>query len=268
MRGEVAILCSALLMGTVSIFVRNVAGDAIFVTFLRLFFATLFLSIFGLLRKERLAISKTLLILALLNLLTIFSYISAIQSIEAGVAALLLYMAPLYVTILAYASGERIERSTILALPAGLLGLYFMLSAYLELKTGIIFGIVSGITYAFVFKFSKKAREFHSAFQISFFNVFFGSMILLPYFLIESESFSILWAMGLGLFPTAIPFLLFAYGMKQVKLQKAPLIALVEPMFAVVIGYVYFNEILSLRQIFGAILILSATAISLKRSEA
>lgn len=268
MRGELAILCSAILMSSVSIFVRNTASDALIVTFLRLFFATLFLSIFGFLRRERFSVSKTLLILAFLNLATIFSYISAIQNIEAGVAALLLYMAPIYVTFIAYLSGERIERSTILALPLGILGLYLMLSAYIDLNIGIIFGIVSGITYALVFKFSKKAREFHSAFQIAFFNVFLGSMILLPWFLIKNEPFSVPWAIGLGLIPTAIPFMLFAYGMKLVKLQKAPLIALVEPMFAMVIGYLYFGEVLSLKQITGAFLILIATSISLRRIEA
>ncbi len=268
MRGELAILCSAILMSTVSIFVRNTASDALIVTFLRLFFATLFLSIFGLVTREKFAFSKTLLLLAFLNLATIFSYISAIQNIEAGVSALLLYMAPIYVTLLAYLSGERIERSTILALPIGLVGLYLMLSAYVDLNLGIVFGIFSGITYAFVFKFSKKAREFHSAFQIAFFNVFFGSIILFPWFLIQNEPFSIPWALGLGLIPTAIPFMLFAYGMKLVKLQKAPLIALIEPMFAVVIGYLYFGEVLSLKQMVGAFLILSATAISLRKAEA
>lgn len=264
MRGEIAILCSAMLMSTVSIFVRNTASDALIVTFLRLFFATFFLSIFGFLRRETFSISKTLLILAFLNLATICSYISAIQSVEAGVAALLLYMAPIYVTLLAYVSGEKIEKSTIFAIFIGLFGLYLMLSAYVNLGMGLVFGIVSGLTYALVFKFSKKAREFHSAFQISFFNVFFGSIILLPYFLLKSADFSIYWAIGLGIVPTAIPFMLFAYGMKHVKLQKAPLLALVEPMFAVLIGYLYFGEVLSLKQMIGAILILSATAISLK----
>lgn len=266
MRGELSILCSAILMGTVSIFVRNTASDALVVTFLRLFFATVFLSIFGFIRREKFAFDKTLLILALLNLGTIFCYVSAIQSIEAGVAALLLYMAPIYVTLIAHFSGEKIERSTFAALPTGLLGLYLMLSAYLELSPGIIFGIASGITYALVFNFSKKAREYHGAFQISFFNVFFGSALLFPLFLMRNEPFSISWALGLGAIPTAIPFMLFAYGMKHVKLQKAPLIALVEPMFATLIGYIYFGEILSSRQVIGAFLILSATAISLRKT--
>lgn len=265
MKGEISILASAILMSTVSIFVRNTAEDPVLVTFLRLSFATIFLSIFAILRKERFAFSKTLLLLAIFNLLTIYSYISAIQQIEAGISALLLYMAPIYVTIFAYVSGEKIEKTTILALPLGFLGLYLMLSPYVEFHSGILFGLLSGVTYAIVFTLSKKAREFHSSFQISFFNVFFGSLVLLPYFLISGKSFSLPWALGLGLIPTAIPFMLFAYGMKHVKLQKAPIIALVEPMFAILVGYFYFGELLSQKQILGGALVLLATAISFKK---
>ncbi|MCS7118585.1 MAG: EamA family transporter [Archaeoglobaceae archaeon] len=265
MRGELAIFFSAILMSSVSIFVRNTGEDALAVTFLRLFFATLFLFIFAFLRKEKFAFSKILFMLALLNLITIFSYISAIQQIEVGISALLLYMAPIYVTIIAYISGEKIERTTMIALPLGFIGLYLMLSPYVEPNLGIIFGVVSGITYSLVFTLSKKAREFHSAFQISFFNVFLGSSILLPYFLLKSVEFSLFWAVGLGLIPTAIPFMLFAYGMKHVKLQKAPLIALVEPMFAVIVGYIYFGEVLNEKQILGGTLILLSTAMSLHK---
>ncbi|MEM4747525.1 MAG: DMT family transporter [Archaeoglobaceae archaeon] len=265
MRGEIAIFASAILMSTVSIFVRNTSEDPKLVTFLRLLFATIFLSLFAILKKEKFVFSKILLLLAIFNLLTIFSYISAIQQIEAGIAALLLYMAPIYVTIFAYVSGEKIEKKTVLSLPLGFLGLYLMLSPYVEFNPGILFGLLSGVTYAVVFTLSKKAREIHNSFQISFFNVFFGTLVLLPYFLISSKNFSLPWALGLGLIPTAIPFMLFAYGIKHVKLQKAPIIALVEPMFAVLVGYLYFGETLSQKQILGGAIVLLTTAINLRK---
>jgi drug/metabolite transporter (DMT)-like permease len=265
MKGELAIITSAILMSTVSVFVRNTGNDPISVAFLRLFFATIFLFAFAFIRHEKFFFSKTLLILGILNLLTISSYISAIQEIEVGIAALLLYMAPIYVIAIAYALGEKIERNTLIALPLGFLGLYLMLSPYAEFSPGIIFGLISGISYALVFTFSKKARQIHSSFQISFFNVLIGSIILSPYFILfGNKAFPILWAVGLGLIPTAIPFMLFAYGMKSVKLQKAPLIALVEPMFAVLIGYFYFGEVLSEKQLLGGALILIATALSFR----
>ncbi|MEM1671071.1 MAG: EamA family transporter [Archaeoglobaceae archaeon] len=262
MRGEFAILFSAILMGTISIFVRNTGSDPIFVAFIRLSFATIFLLPFILTAKEGLRVTKLHLALAVFNLLTIVSYINAIQQIEAGTAALLLYTAPIYVLIFAILRGEKIEKKTLISLPLGLFGLYLMLSPYAELNFGLISGIVSGMSYAVVFALTKKAKDF-SSFQITFFNVFFGSIMLLPYSLLNFREFPVLWAIGLGLVPTAIPFTLFIYGVKRVKLQKAPIIALIEPVFAILVGFLYFGEILDTLQILGGILVITATSIVL-----
>ncbi|MCX8172122.1 MAG: DMT family transporter [Archaeoglobaceae archaeon] len=262
MRGEFAILFSAILMGTLSIFVRNIGSDAIYVAFLRLFFATLFLLPFALLMRSEFTITKLHLALAFFNLLTILSYINAIQQIEVGTAALLLYTAPIYVLISEVLKGEIIERKTLISLPLGFFGLYLMLSPYTELNLGLIFGIISGVSYAFVFALTKKAKNY-SSFHITFFNVLFGSLILLPYFLLNFSDFPVLWAIGLGLIPTAIPFTLFIYGVKRVRLQIAPIIALIEPAFAIFIGFLYFGEMLSSPQIIGGIMVIVATSIVL-----
>ncbi len=262
MRGEFAILFSAILMGTISIFVRNIGSDPFFVAFLRLSFATVFLFPFAFFAKEKFVISKPLIALAAFNLLTIVSYINAIQRIEAGTAALLLYTAPIYVLMFAVIKGEAIERRTLISLPLGFLGLYLMLLPYAELNLGLISGIISGMSYAIVFVLAKKVKDI-SPFQVTFFNVFFGSLLLLPYSMLNFTDFPIFWAIGLGLFPTAIPFTLFIYGVRRVKLQKSPIIALIEPFFAVLVGFLYFGEILNETQILGGIMILSATLIVL-----
>ncbi|MDI9642035.1 MAG: EamA family transporter [Archaeoglobaceae archaeon] len=264
MRGEFAILFSAILMGTISIFVRNTGSDPIFVAFIRLSFATIFLLPILFLLGEEFRITRLHIALAFFNLLTIVSYVSAIQQIEAGTAALLLYTAPIYVLILAILHGEKIERETIISIPLGLFGLYLMLSPYPEFNLGLISGVISGISYAVVFALTKKAKDF-SSFNITFFNVLFGSIILLPYALLNFSEFPLFWAFGLGLIPTAIPFTLFIYGVKKVKLQRAPIIALIEPLFAILVGFLYFGEVLSFSQLLGGFLVLSATALAWRK---
>ncbi|MCS7130580.1 MAG: DMT family transporter [Archaeoglobaceae archaeon] len=264
MRGEFAILFSAILMGTISIFVRNTGSDPLFVAFLRLSFATVFLLPFLFLMNEKIQITKLHFALAFFNLLTIVSYINAIQQIEAGTAALLLYTAPIYVLIISILSGEKIDRTTLLSIPLGIFGLYLMLSPYPRFNLGLLSGIISGISYSFVFWLTKKAKNY-PAFHITFFNVFFGSLILLPYSIVSFSEFSLFWALALGLIPTAIPFTLFIYGVRRVKLQKAPIIALIEPVFAILIGFLYFGEILTTTQIFGGLLVLLATTLAWRK---
>lgn len=258
--GEMSIVLSAILMGTVAIFVRNTGGDPLSVTFLRLFFG--FIAILPFCLKDIAPPDRTLLGLAVLNFTTIASYITAIQNIEVAMAALLLYMAPVYVIPISMLMGERVEVKTLLALPLGLTGLYLMLTPYAELTPGIIFGIVSGFSYALVFVLSKEARKKHSSFRINFYNLGLGSAVLLPYFILLGSVKSILWAIGLGIVPTAVPFLLFAYGMKYVKVQRAPILALVEPLCAGLVGYLYFGELLTLKQLIGGSMILAGVLIA------
>jgi drug/metabolite transporter (DMT)-like permease len=268
MRGAAAMTAAAFLMSTVSVFVRNIEADALNITFLRLSTALVFVSVFVFATGQMPRVKdRSVVILAVFNVLTVFSYITAIRELEVATAALLLYMAPIYVLLFAWISGEKINRKTFIALPSGLLGLYLMLTPYPELDTGIFFGIISGLSYALVFYFAKKARMRHSSFEVTFFNLAFSTLILLPYFIVNPPiNAEIKWVVGLGLIPTAIPFFLFNYGIKYLKVQMAPIIALVEPLSAAIIGYIVFGEILSLYQIIGAAMILTSVAIAWSES--
>ncbi len=257
MRGELALTVSALLMSTVSIFVRHVGGDALVVTFLRFSSAFIFISLVSALMGEiPKKVDLPLLLLPLSSLATVVSYIYAIQTIEVATAALLLYMAPVYVIPISLLMGERIEYKTLLALPLGILGLYLMLSPYGGLSSGLIFGLLAGVSYAAVFILSKEARKMHSPLEITFMNLGIGSALLLPYFLLFGHVSDPWWILGLGIVPTAVPFVLFSFGIKFVKVQRAPILALVEPLSASFIGYLYFGEILAAKQILGAAMIM------------
>jgi len=256
-RGELALTVSALLMSTVSIFVRHIEGDALIVTFLRFSSAFVFIAFVSALTREfPTKIDRPLLLLPISSLATVVFYIYAIQTIEVATAALLLYMAPVYVIPLSLLMGEKIERKTLLALPLGIFGLYMMLSPYGELSFGLIFGLLSGVCYAAVFILSKEARKRHSPLEITFMNLGIGSALLLPYFLLFGSISNVWWVLGLGLVPTAVPFVLFSFGIKFVKVQRAPILALVEPLSASFIGYFYFGEVLAAKQVLGAAMIM------------
>lgn len=263
MKGEAAIILAAILMSTVSIFVREIEGDALSVTFLRFSSASAILLTFVFLerirkmgfgsKKGRKRRVRGLIALAILNTLTVCCYIYSIQRLEVATAVLLLYMAPIYVLMISFLIGEKIERRNILATTFGLLGLYLILSPYPAID---FIAVLSGLFYALVFITMKRVREFYEPLEISTFNVSFGSILLLPFFLKNPASASVFEILALGLIPTAIPFTLFAYGIKYVRVQRAPIISLVEPISAVLIGFLYFNEVLSLIQLVGISLVL------------
>ncbi|MCD6493280.1 MAG: EamA family transporter [Archaeoglobaceae archaeon] len=270
-KGAIAILISAIMMGSLAVFVRNVHMHPTQVAFFRLFTGLLYLSLLVILTKEEIRIKnpKLVLLLAITNVFTITFYISSIQLVEAATAALLLYMAPLYVIPIAYLMGEKIDKMGWFAIPIGILGLYLMLSPYGNLNIGILFGFLSGICYSLVFILTKKVREFMSSIQIVFINLLVASIILSPtlfLFPIKIDLNTVYWILALGLIPTALAFILFNYGIKYCKIEQGPILALIEPVSAGFFGYAVFSEIFEFKQLIGAGLILFSVFIALKES--
>ncbi|HID43233.1 MAG TPA: permease [Archaeoglobaceae archaeon] len=262
------VIIAAILMGSLAVFVRNVPLHPIQIVFFRTFFGFLFLSIPVMILREKFSIArpKTVVAIIIVNLLTISSYIASIQLIEVAIAALLLYMAPIYVLPIAYLTGERTGKTIWLALPIGISGLYLMLTPYGEFSPGIIFGLISGLCYAAMFFLMKSIREHMSSLNITF--IFLGaiSLIVFPSLLIYPlKDVNIFWLLGLGLIPTAIAFTLFYYGLKYCKISQAPVFALVEPVSAAIFGFIFFSETLGDKQILGSILILVSVALAWRK---
>ncbi|RLI79906.1 permease [Archaeoglobales archaeon] len=268
-KGAIAIVISAIMMGSLSVFVRNFSMHSTQITFFRLFMGLVYVSLIVLITKEEIKLQnpKIVFSLAFANILTITFYITSIQLVEAATAALLLYMAPIYVIPIVYFMGEKIEKKSWIAIPLGILGLYLMLSPYGGLNLGIIYGFLSGVCYSFMFVLTKKVREFMSSVQITFINFVVASVVLSPtlfIFPVEIDLTTVYWILALGLIPTALPFVLFNYGIKYCKVEQAPVLALIEPVSAGVFGYVVFSEIFELKQIVGAFIILFSVFLALK----
>uniref|UniRef100_A0A7C3UBV9 Permease n=1 Tax=Geoglobus ahangari TaxID=113653 RepID=A0A7C3UBV9_9EURY len=259
MKGETSVLISAVLMGTLPYFVKSLQLSPLTTTFYRLSVGLVFLSIFMLIFRQKPRVGRDLLILGVANTSVIFLYITAITHLSAATAALLLYMAPVYVLIYAILTGDVRIRS-VFSLLIGILGLYLLLSPEKEINVGILAGLASGVIYAVVFIMLNRLGKKYTPVQITFSNLLIGTLILLPFF--RYENANLLHILGLGLIPTAIPFILLSYGMGRVKVEKGPIIALSEPVTAGIVGYVAFNEILTGIQMIGAVMILVSVVLS------
>ncbi len=260
MRGENAVLVSAVLMGTLPFFIKTLMLSPFTSTFYRLFLGFIFVGLFILVRKERPVFSKQLTILGLLNTSTVFFYITAITYLSAAMAALLLYMAPIYVMLYAIARGK-VSKHSVLALIIGISGLYLLLMPESTLNVGLVSGLLSGIVYAGAFVMLNRLGKIYSPIQITFSNLLVGVLLLFPFFSFETADPLLL--LGLGLIPTAIPFILLSYGMARVKVEKGPVIALIEPVTAGAVGFIIFGELLARIQLVGAVMILLAIFIAL-----
>ncbi len=257
------ILIGAIFFGTLPIFVRNLDMNPFQILFFRVSFASIFLVPFMILLKEKFYIEdfKLLLILGLINALNMLCYITAIKYIEASTAALLLYMAPIYVVPISWLIlNEKIRKEIFPAIILAFIGLILLLSVYeMDNKIGIIYGIISGMALAFIFVITKKLRDRMSVIKIIFYQMLISAIILSPSIpTIEIDKINLPVVIGLGLIPTAIAYSFYVYGIKYCKAQEASILALFEPIFVIMFSYLIFKETLMNTQFIGAILILSS----------
>jgi len=157
-----------------------------------------------------------------------------------------------------------VSRSSLVALPLCMFGLYLALSPYGELNMGVVFGLVSGLAYSVFFILIKELRKFYPSLQLTFLNVGIASLILSPSLLVLSGNFSPIWIAGLGIIPTAVPFFLLNYGMKFTRLDRAPILALIEPVAAGFFGFIILSEVLTLKQFIGAAFVLAGILFALR----
>jgi len=253
-----AVALAGIMMGSLAIFVRNIHTDPLTLTFFRFSFGAIFLLPF--VRDLKIDDPKLILCVAMMNLATVSCYIASIQTLEVATSALLLYMAPVYVTVYVWLKEGSLDGKSLLALLLAITGLLLMLTPYGRLSIGIIFGLLSGVFYAILFIVTKKARESMPSINLTFLSLAISSVILSPILLKSYEIVfdNLFWIIGLGLIPTSLAFTLFNYGIKHCKIEKAPILALIEPVSAGIFGYIFFGEILTPKQILGATLILSA----------
>jgi len=257
-RGRMYVLFAAILMGTLPLFVRELPLDGIQITFYRLGSAAIVLFLLG--RREELFKVKKIKLFILLGLfqgMTIVLYISAIQKTTVANAVMLLYLFPIYVCLSApIITKEEPSRRNIILLIIALLGVALLIEPQKSFGTGEIYGLLAGIFNAGLFLVLKKIGN-ESSIKTMFWGTLVPTLFLMPLFIAKPVFFPSIWIAGLAIVPTAVPFIMLAKGIKTVKTEEASIIALAEPLCAMVLGVLIFGEFLGAIQIIGIAIVIA-----------
>lgn len=279
LRGHLMIFGAAALWGTLGVFGRSLqAGgmDPLEMTFWRAFWAFILLGgVLALTAPRLLRVPRReLLPLALYGVATVpifeLIYFTSISLNPIGLAAVLLYTAPVYVLVLAVPFlGESLDRFKAAALLLALTGCFLVvapggsLGAGITVK-GVLFGLASGFAYALVSLLGKRFSLQTNHWTLTFYSMAFGTLAMLPltYFnfgrvgVYSSETWA--YGIGLGLIPTLLSYGLFFGGLRLIDASSASITATIEPVVAALLGYFLFGETMILGQYLGAALVLGA----------
>ena len=202
------------------------------------------------------------------NVLPFFLVNWAEISISTNVTGIIMGLMPITTVFLAYflVKEEKINIYTFLGIFLGFCGLFFLLDIIANKNISFlpqIAVIISTISFALGTIYARKIPKFNPLYILTG-STYFACLILIPFILffddplnISATNQSIIFGIILGILNTAIGGFVF---FKLIKLSGAAFTSTVNfitPFVAVIWGYIFLNESLSMNQILGFIFILA-----------
>lgn len=201
-------------------------------------------------------------------------YFASMSMISLSLAAVLQYIAPFVVILLSVPIlQERMTRTKILAVTLAFIGCVLctgVLTAPGEMDVmGVLLGAFSGVCFAIYTIGSKVAySKGCTVTTVLFYSSIICCIGLAPFCdlpsaisLTISDTTIMALIIGTGIFVTLLPFVLFNYSLKKIEAGKASIITYVEPLAATVVGFIVYDEGISIISVIGMMLIFAGLVI-------
>ena len=273
--GEGSVLLAALLWGCIGIFTRNmlafgftsaqIVGVRAFITVAIMFFIILFTdrSLFKVrVRDLWMFFGTGICSFLFFNV----CYMSSIGENSLSVACILMYTSPIWVAVLSIPLfKEKLSSVKVISFILCFGGCIMVcLSNSLKLtKIGLVFGLLSGIGYALYSIFGKYAAVKYNTFTVTFYTFLFASVGALPVCKLPKlngllhDWKNVLLSIGVAVFSTLLPYLLYTFGLSRIGAGKASVIAILEPAVAATVGALYFKESMGVIGFIGIITVMA-----------
>lgn len=245
------------------------------VLFFRYSIAVILLAAFMLFKRQSFAVTKKKIsVLSVLGVLFVTSSLTLFLSFHymaAGIASTLLFVYPVMVAVMMTVFfKEKLTMVTVLSIVLALSGiglLYKGDNGDVLNMTGVLLVMLSSLTYAVYIIIVNKSPLRMSSIKLTFYVLLIGVIFIIVYsFAGGSDSYihilsnpkEWMFASILALFPTVISLLLMVIAVHEIGSTPTAILGALEPMTAVVIGVVLFNEEMTIRMATGMIMILIA----------
>jgi drug/metabolite transporter, DME family len=226
------------------------------------------------------SMNKSKLLLSLLFILVEGLTYLTIARLSVAVAVVLLFTAPTLVVLWHTVTTRKIPSPTIiLSLLLSATGVLLVSKIYtngagnLE-RFGILIGLLAALCFASYTLMSNMVTVTEAPLSILYRNLLIASLFWLGYIATQGfppqllEPGNMLKMVYIGLAGNLLPNLLYLWGVKQVRAERAAIAATIEPVIAATLAWLWFRQTLTPWQILGGALILTAvTTIQLHNPE-
>jgi drug/metabolite transporter (DMT)-like permease len=198
---------------------------------------------------------------------------AAEQRIDAGTAAMLVNVGPVFIALLAgLLLHEGFPRSLVAGCAIAFAGAIVIGLATSERGVdagwGAVLCVLAAAAYAVAVIAQKPLLERSSGLQITFLACLIGTVACLPFApalageLGDASGETIFWTVYLGVFPTAIGFTTWAYALKRTSAGKMGATTYLVPPLTVLMGWAILGETPPLLAIAGGALCLAGVAVT------
>jgi drug/metabolite transporter (DMT)-like permease len=186
---------------------------------------------------------------------------TAERHLDAGTSAMLVNVAPLLVALAAGALlKEGFPRRLLGGLTIGFIGvcvIAFGESGRHHDRLGVVLALAAACCYAVGVLSQKVLLRTLSAFQVTWLGCLIGAIATTPFApqavhqLINARAQDFLLVIYLGLFPTTIGFLLWAFALRRTAAGKLASTTLAAPALAVLLSWLFLNELPTAASLIG-----------------
>ena len=286
-RAFIFIIIASVLWGTSGIFVNNLSPygfTSLQMTAVRATVSFLFLLIFVLIKDRKLFRTKPIdLLIFALGGLGLFGtsscYYASMQLTSISTAVVLMYTAPIFVTVFSVIfMKEKLTSLKVISIACMLAGCCFVSGLIGGFKfdlVGILLGLLSGVAYATYNVATKIAvtrnnssvtASLYSIMFMAVFAIAFCSPWEIPTHIAKDPAITVPFIIGLGVITHVIPYLLYSNAMSYLPAGTTTAMGIIEPMSATLFSVIVYKEVLDVWAIIGIILILLAVFL-LSRTE-
>ncbi|MBQ7039615.1 MAG: EamA family transporter [Clostridia bacterium] len=189
-------------------------------------------------------------------------YISCIDKTSLSVAAVLLYLSPVWVMLMSLVFlKDKFTWIKAAASVIAFLGCYFVAgTGEMKINAGVLLGLASGVAYASYSIFGTFALKKHEPETVTTYAFLFGALLMLIIGDMQGIAVNVsqngealktvLFTLLTGLVTAVLPFLLYTKGLETVSAGKAAVLACAEPLCASILGRVLYGETLNYLGIF------------------
>ena len=261
------VIVAAMIWGTGGAFIKYLDLPPSTLTFFRLAIPTAFFFIYLKITRTELFKKgcKIILFASSLNVIRIFLFFVGFTFTTIGNAVIVLYTWPIFAAITSHIYlKEKLTRTNAFMILIAFLGVIFLLfdkniSMASKDFIGIIAMLISAAISGIVLVIFKKEMSKFTKYETVFYQNLVGSIIFLPAIFINNPIPTITQtsvALIYGLLIGVVSYTLFFSALKKIKVAIASYLSYIEVLVGVVLGILFFKEVLTWNMLMGGILII------------